>query len=119
MSIVVATTRADTLTGFMTALAVESGLDIEVLTSGKSTLEKVKVQKPRLVVIDEGLPDLKPLELVREILMVSAMTLTAVITDMAEEDFHEASEGYGVLKALPLELTRDHGKELAGLLAGV
>jgi len=117
MGILVATARAESLSGFMTALAVESGLDVEVAVSGAATLEKVKTNPPKLVVIDEGLSDLKPMDMVREILMVSAMTLTAVVTSMTEDDFHEASEGYGILKGLPTEPTLEDGKELAGLLA--
>jgi hypothetical protein len=56
---------------------------------------------------------------VREIMMVSAMTLTAVITSMDEEVFHEEAEGYGVLMPLPLAPSASDGVELAKRMAGI
>lgn len=119
MSIVLATARPEPLSEFTAGLTRESGLEVELAPTGAMALELIKTEKPKLVVVDEGLPDIKPLELVREIVMASAMTLTAVVTSMTEDDFHEASEGYGVLMALPALPAREHGKELAELLAQV
>ncbi|WP_338668858.1 hypothetical protein [Pseudodesulfovibrio methanolicus] len=119
MSIVLATTRPEALTGFMDGLTKESGQDIDVAPSGAVALEWVAAKKPALVVIDEGLPDHKPLDLVREIMMVSAMTLTAVVTAMSEEEFHEEAEGYGVLMPLPVDPAAQDGVELAKRLSGI
>lgn len=119
MSIVAATARPEELASFLESLADRTGQDVGVAPSGAQTLEWVAAKSPVLVVIDEGLPDLKPLDLVREILMVSAMTLTAVITSLSEDDFHEESEGYGVLMALPANPTATDGTELAKRLSGV
>ncbi len=58
---------------------------------------------PHLVVVDSDLPDTDPLGLVQKLLMVNAMVNTAVISPLAEEQFHEASEGLGVLSRLPVE----------------
>jgi DNA-binding response OmpR family regulator len=119
MSIVVATARPELLAGFMDGLAKESGQDIGVAPTGAEALERVAATPPVLVVIDEGLPDHKPLDLVREIMMVSAMTLTAVVTAMSEEDFHEEAEGYGVLMPLPVKPAAPDGVELAKRLSGI
>jgi len=119
MSIVLATTRPDELAAFSKTLADKTGQDVDVASSGAAALERVSAKSPALVVIDENLPDHKPLDLVREILMVSAMTLTAVVTSMSEEDFHEAAEGYGVLMALPANPAAQDGTELANRLSGV
>ncbi|EGB15534.1 response regulator receiver protein [Pseudodesulfovibrio mercurii] len=119
MSIVLATARPEALAGFTKALADATGQDVAVAPSGAVTLEWVAAKAPALVVVDEGLPDHKPLDLVREIMMVSAMTLTAVITAMAEEEFHEEAEGYGVLMPLPPDPTPADGVELARRMSGI
>ncbi len=58
---------------------------------------------PRLVVIDSDLPDTDSLGLVQKLLLVNAMVNTAVISPLSEEEFHEASEGLGILGRLPVE----------------
>jgi DNA-binding response OmpR family regulator len=119
MSIVLATTRPEALTPFTKALADETGQDVAVAPSGTVALEWVAAKKPVLVVIDEGLPDHEPLRLVREIMMVSAMTLTAVVTSMDEEEFHDKAEGYGVLMPLPPIPAAEDGVELAKRMSGI
>ena len=119
MAIVLASARPEALAGFTEGLAKESGQDVAVVPSGKIALEQVAAQTPALVVIDEGLPDHEPLELVREIMMVSAMTLTAVVTSMSEEEFHEEAEGYGVLMPLPTAPAAEDGVELSKRMSGI
>ena len=119
MSILLATTRPEALTGFTEALARATGRDVAVTASGAETLAALPVRAPKLVVIDENLPDNDPLALVREIMMVSAMTLTAVVTDMPEDEFHEAAEGYGILMPLPPNPGDQDARELATRLSAL
>ncbi len=119
MAIAVVTTRPDDVREFLVELGDASREEIVIETSGTGALERIKTDPPRLVVIDRDLPDFEPLKLVMEIMMVSAMTLTAVVTDMDEDDFHEAAEGYGVLKALPPDLAAGDAKALAEALQGL
>lgn len=119
MGIIAVTTRPDEIRAFLAELGDACKAEVEVETSGQGAVTRAKAEAPRLVVIDTNLPDTEPLKLVVDIMMVSAMTNTAVVTDMSEDDFHEASEGYGVLKALPVNPTKEDGRELAELLAGV
>ena len=58
---------------------------------------------PHLVIIDADLPDTAPLDLVQKLVMVNAMVNTAVVSPLSDEEFHEASEGLGVLGRLPHE----------------
>ena len=65
--------------------------------SGTEALAAVRAACPHLVVVDSDLPDTDPLGLVKKLLMVNAMINTAVISPLSEEQFHEASEGLGVV----------------------
>ena len=68
---------------------------------------------PQLVVIDGQGREKEAFDLVSKLLTVNAMTNTAVVSAMDEQEFHETSEGLGILMPLP----PDPGEELAkGLL---
>ena len=56
---------------------------------------------PHLVIIDVDLPDIAPLDLVQKLLMVNALVNTVVVSPLSDEEFHEASEGLGILGRLP------------------
>ena len=53
------------------------------------------------MIIDADLPDMAPLDLVQKLLIVNAMVNTAVVSPLSDEEFHEASEGLGILGRLP------------------
>jgi DNA-binding NarL/FixJ family response regulator len=103
LKIVLATSRPRDWQRFAAALSKESDVHLTSAASGAAALEAVKTSAPHLVVIDAGLPDASPLELVKKLLLVNAMVNTAVVSPLGEAEFHEASEGLGVLSRLPQE----------------
>lgn len=68
---------------------------------GRLALESVRKEAVDLVVVDETLADMTGLELVRRLLGVNALVNTALVSTESHEDFHEHSEGLGVLMQLP------------------
>jgi DNA-binding NarL/FixJ family response regulator len=74
---------------------------------------------PQLAIIDAGLPDTSPLDLVRELLMVNALINTAVVSDLSDEQFHDASEGLGILGRLPVNPGPVEAADLLGKLKAV
>jgi DNA-binding response OmpR family regulator len=103
LRIIFATTRLPALHTFATALSSDPGVSCDYVDSGTRALEMVRSVTPHLVIIDSNLSDMAPLELVRKLLLVNAMVNTAVISHLPEAEFHEASEGLGVIARLPLE----------------
>ncbi len=101
LRIVLATARPQALEAFVTALSSNPEVHVHPMDSGAAALEATRTAAPQLVIIDQGLADAKPLELVQKLLMVNAMVNTAVVSPLSEEEFHEASEGLGVLARLP------------------
>ncbi len=55
------------------------------------------VQSPHLVIIDQEIRDGNPLDLVMELLAVNAMINTTMITSMNADEWHERSEGLGMM----------------------
>ena len=103
LRIVLATDRLEAIQAFVEALSSNPEVRLQHVTSGAEVLEAVSVSAPHLVIIDSGLTDNEPLELVKKLLMVNAMMNTVVVSPLSEEEFHEASEGLGVLGRLPGE----------------
>ena len=103
LRLVLATNRPKALQTFAAALSSNPEVQLKQVVSGAEALEAVRTFAPHLVIIDSDLPNTAPLELVQKLLMVNAMVNTAVVSPLSEEEFHEASEGLGVLGRLPNE----------------
>jgi DNA-binding NarL/FixJ family response regulator len=99
--IVLATSRPQALEAFAAALSSNPEVQVQFAPNGAAALEATRTVAPQLVIIDQGLADAEPLELVQKLLIVNAMVNTAVISPLSEDEFHEASEGLGVLASLP------------------
>lgn len=100
---------------FQDMIAVLKGyedIDLELLDSGENALAKIPGKTVDLVVADEDLCDMTGLELVRRILKINFMINSAVVSGLSPDEFHEASEGLGIMSHLP----RQPGKEDAELL---
>jgi DNA-binding NarL/FixJ family response regulator len=112
LHIVLATARSQAMQAFAAALASNPEVNLQCVISGAEALEAARTAAPHLVIIDADLPDTAPLALVQELLMVNAMVNTAVVSPLSEEEFHEASEGLGILGRLPEEPGRRDAGEL-------
>lgn len=113
VEILAVTDRSPELAEFLTALQERAGMSLMVATSGKAALEHVKSDQSPFVILDRTLPDAEPFRLAMDILSVNAMTNLAAITELSDEDFHEESEGLGMLCAI----APDPGGEDATLVA--
>jgi DNA-binding NarL/FixJ family response regulator len=119
LNIVLATARPNAMQAFTAALASNPEVDLKRVISGVEALEAARTTGPHLVIIDADLPDIAPLELVRKLLMANAMVNTAVFSPLSDEEFHEASEGLGILGRLPKEPGMSDAGELLQKLRAV
>lgn len=93
--------RPGELEPFTKALTDDHEVELDWAGSGQAALQAAAETSPLLAVIDRSLPDMDPLELVSRLLEVNAFINTAVISRMEAHEFHEASEGLGILAQLP------------------
>jgi DNA-binding response OmpR family regulator len=112
LRILLVSARQETIHPFAEGLSSDPEVRLEKVTSGAEALIAVRTASPHLAIIDSELPDSKPLSLVQELVMVNAMVNTAVISPLSDEEFHEASEGLGVLASLPLMPGKTDATEL-------
>lgn len=100
MRILIATSRPADFTDFLAAL-LRKGAETSLVPTGQAALVQAKSQAPTLMVVDENLPDSDPFVLVAKLLEINAAILTAVVSRLSAEDFHEAGEGLGIVTELP------------------
>ena len=65
-----------------------------------------------LVVTDENLGDMTGLEFIKTVITQKPMVNCAAVSTLLPEDFHEASEGLGILMQLPVRPGPEYTKEL-------
>ena len=119
LHIVLATARPNAMQAFAAALAADPAVNLQRVISGAEALDAAHTTGPHLVIIDADLPDTAPLDLVQKLLMVNAMVNTAVVSPLSDEEFHEASEGLGILGRLPQEPGMSDAGELLQKLRAV
>jgi DNA-binding response OmpR family regulator len=81
-------------------------------TSGSQALSMITADTMYLVITDETLGDMTGLEFVKHLVAVNPMVNCAAISSLSEEDYHEASEGLGILMQLPPKPDQNDGKRL-------
>jgi len=99
--ILIVTTGRKPLAGFAESLEQSQDVQVAWADSGQAAVADVMRHPPIGVVIDENLPDMPGLDLVRRLLRINAMINTVVISALPPEAFHEAGEGLGIMAQLP------------------
>lgn len=79
----------------------EHGAEVSLVNSLEDCKEALRHNPPRLYILDLGLEGKDLRSALMELLMINATAHSAVTTDMAEESFHDAMEGLGILTGLP------------------
>lgn len=100
-----------TLTGKGCAFAI-----VESLADATAQLRS---NTPNLAILDLNLEGQGIRDAVIELLMVNASVHSVVVTDMGADDFHEFTEGLGVLMPLPQNPTAADAEELVKKLAAL
>lgn len=101
LHIVLFSDMPDRMRSFAEGLSADPEVRLDRATSEAEVLGLVRDKKPHLVVFDSGASEADSLELVRKTISVNAMVNTVVVSSLSENDFHEKSEGLGILCALP------------------
>ena len=116
----------DALSVLDLTLSKHSDVQVSRAESGAMALKMISNAPVDLVVTDEKLGDMTGLDLALKMLSVNPMINCAAVSALSHDDFHEASEGLGLLAQLPFQPGAEHAeglyhrlKELKSLAAGV
>jgi CheY-like chemotaxis protein len=86
---------------FVNKLDQTENVQIIIAETGKLALNYSKNRKIDLVVVSETLSDMTGTTFVKKLTMINPMINTAIVSNLSKKDFHEATEGLGVLMAIP------------------
>jgi CheY-like chemotaxis protein len=85
------------------ASALETDGDVEVswAKSGLEALKSVSSSDFDLIITDETLADMTGLELAGKLLSINPMIHCASVTSLSQKEYHEKSDGLGLMDPLP------------------
>ncbi len=98
----------------------KSNVEIIRASSGEEALKSAKDNRNiALVAVAEELSDMSGLEFARKLLVINAMIGCAAASRLPAAEFHEQSEGLGILMQLPIKPGAKAGEDLLSRLAGI
>ncbi|MCK5230878.1 MAG: response regulator [Desulfobulbaceae bacterium] len=102
----------DSFSGMDSALSRHNEVETEWAESGNRALELASDIAFDLVVVDENLGDMTGLEFAKRLLPVNPMINCAAVSPLEPKEFHEVSEGFGILMQLPLRPGEQEAEDL-------
>ena len=93
----------DDFTALVNGLQAHGNVKFNQVASGADALARLKDAPVDLVVAAEQMPDMSGLEFAGKLVVQNPMVNCALVSSLDEADFHEASEGLGILARLPLQ----------------
>lgn len=99
---------------FVAELQRQPGIELLSAASGTTGFSLQKDKHIDLAIVDEQLDDMTGIAFVKQLVKINPLINTAIVSALADEDFHEATEGLGVLMQLP---TKPNAEDAEALLA--
>ena len=97
----------------------EQEVELVPVSTGNAGLKQLKDKRLDLVIVDEQLDDMSGIEFVKQLVMVNPLANTTIVSSLTDEDFHEATEGLGVLMQLPPHPGKKDAEDLLAILAKI
>ncbi len=85
-------------------------------TNGDAGLTQLKNEKIDVVIVDEHLGDMSGIAFVNQLVKINPLANTAIVSTLSHEEFHEATEGLGVLMQLPAQPQEKDAEALLTIL---
>jgi chemotaxis response regulator CheB len=86
---------------FAKALQADTRIAVEWVASKDEALTMIKCAAPDLMILDEDPGEPMAFALVSKIMQLNAFVNVVMVGQMPEKEFHDKSEGLGVLMQLP------------------
>lgn len=118
VQILIATPEKESLLEFSTALS-EKDVEISWVMTCDDVFSKIKSNTYDLLVVDEKLSDINGLKCIEKVVFENPFLNTAAISSLSPEDYHEESEGFGVLMQIPVNPDAEDGKKLLDYLFNI
>jgi two-component SAPR family response regulator len=112
IKILLATSEKESFSEFASTLEKNDDVELSWSANGQEALEKIPDNPVDLVAVNENIGDMTGIEFMKKLLMINPMINCAAVSSLSHEEFHEASEGLGVLMQLPVNPGEFEAKDL-------
>lgn len=102
IKILLVTPEKEPFSEFAGILKKKEGVELFWMSTGQEALEAISDNPVDLVIVNENIGDMTGIEFMNKLLPINPMINCAAVSPLSSEDFHEASEGLGVLAQLPV-----------------
>jgi DNA-binding response OmpR family regulator len=116
--ILIVTQQADNFSKLAKSLGVDKTTDVTWADSVEAA-RSAAFALIDLIIIDENLDGRSVLSIAKDMIRVNALAHLALVTTLTPEEFHEASEGLGVLASLPPHPDEKDAERLLNALAAL
>jgi len=101
---------------FSSALIKNDDVKLSWAETGRRALDMVSGTSLDLVVVNEELGDMTGIEFIETLVSINPMINCAAVNPLPPEEFHEVSEGLGILAQLPVQPGAKDAEDLLNLL---
>ena len=102
IKILLVTSEREPFSEFAKMLKQKDDVELSWASTGQEALEAISDNPVDLVTVNENIGDMTGIEFMKNLLAINPMINCAAVSPLSHEDFHEASEGLGVLAQLPV-----------------
>ena len=110
--ILLVTSEKEPFSKFDRVLKQKDNVELSWASTGQEALEALSDKPVDLVVVNENIGDMTGIEFMKKLIMINPMINCAAVSSLSHEEFHEASEGLGVLMQLPVSPGEVEAKDL-------
>ncbi len=103
INILLVTSESEPFSQFAKALKKKDDVGFFRASTGQEALSAVSEISVDLVIVNENIDDMTGIEFMKKLLPINPMINCAAVSPLPPEEFHEASEGLGVLVQLPVD----------------
>ena len=109
--------RDETALADLQQALIESGrLSVTRLSAAEQVYETIANSQVDAVIADEQVEGASGLEFIRELVRSNPFINCALVSSLYPDEFHEATEGYGVFMQLPVQSGKEEARELVAQL---
>ncbi|MGD8982021.1 MAG: response regulator [Desulfobacterales bacterium] len=103
IKILLVTSEKEPFSKFDKVLKQKDDVELSWAATGQKALETLSNNPVDLVIVNENIGDMTGIEFMKKLLSINPMINCAAVSPLSSDEFHEASEGLGVLVQLPVD----------------
>ena len=112
LKLLLVSNNIESFSEFSTALKENNKNELLYAETSETALKIIKDNAIDLVITDEKIGDMSGLDFAKRLISFSPMTNCAAVSSLSEKDFHEASEGLGLMNHMPANPGRSDAEEI-------